>query len=194
MYEKPLDDIPWEIAEPPKELVRVLDEKIIFPCKALDIGCGTGNYSIFLALRGFEVTGADISERALDLAGIRAKEANVKVQFLRVDMLHEALHEQFDFILDYSLLHHIAPSQIEKYVGNVESVLASEGKLLLVCYSDADERSSSGYYRGDFGNPMYFRSAEDIRRLYNSLQEVFYRETTLGKRGQHPAHCFLFRK
>ncbi|HLD76471.1 MAG TPA: hypothetical protein VI874_05595 [Candidatus Norongarragalinales archaeon] len=48
-YEKPLKEIPWEIEKPPKELVRVLQRGLVKPCKALDVACGTGNYSLFLA-------------------------------------------------------------------------------------------------------------------------------------------------
>ncbi|MBW3003800.1 methyltransferase domain-containing protein, partial [Candidatus Woesearchaeota archaeon] len=59
---------PWTLEEPPKEIVEVVSK--VKPCKALDIGCGEGFFSIYLAKQGFDVTGIDYSEVAVE----RAKE------------------------------------------------------------------------------------------------------------------------
>jgi len=55
------DEIPWNIEEPPQALVELVEIGVVQPCKAIDLGCGTGNYAIYLANRGFDVTGVDIS-------------------------------------------------------------------------------------------------------------------------------------
>lgn len=58
-------ETPWnaEIAEP--YLAKLIKKKKIKPGQALDLGCGTGNESIFLAKNRFNVTGIDISEKAI---------------------------------------------------------------------------------------------------------------------------------
>ncbi|NIP43326.1 MAG: methyltransferase domain-containing protein, partial [candidate division Zixibacteria bacterium] len=61
-------DIPWNRTHPPDMLVEMVEGGAVRPCRALDIGCGTGNYSLYLAGRGFEVTGVDLSAGAIDLA------------------------------------------------------------------------------------------------------------------------------
>jgi histidinol-phosphate/aromatic aminotransferase/cobyric acid decarboxylase-like protein/ubiquinone/menaquinone biosynthesis C-methylase UbiE len=55
--------------------------------RVLDLGCGTGRHAIGLALRGFEVTGVDVSEYALARAARSAAEAGVELQLRRADLL-----------------------------------------------------------------------------------------------------------
>lgn len=53
--------------------------------RILDIGCGTGRHSIELARRGYDVTGLDLSADMLARAGAKAREAGVRVRFVRSD-------------------------------------------------------------------------------------------------------------
>lgn len=64
---KPLREIPWIIEDPPKVLVELVEREKVKSCKTIDLGCGTGNYAIYLASKGFDVTGVDISPSALNL-------------------------------------------------------------------------------------------------------------------------------
>ena len=61
-------NLPWDTARPSSELQRVLTQHAIQPCRALDIGCGTGSSSIWLAHQGFEVTGLDAAALAVEQA------------------------------------------------------------------------------------------------------------------------------
>ncbi|PPK42626.1 hypothetical protein B0G57_11717 [Trinickia symbiotica] len=57
-YALPVEDIPWEIGTPPQELLDLLSDADCPQCgRALDVACGTGNYSRYLASRGFDVIG-----------------------------------------------------------------------------------------------------------------------------------------
>jgi len=69
----PLEKIPWNIEAPPHLLVRLVKEGMIKPCKAIDLGCGTGNYAIYLAEQGFDVTGVDSSATAIQIAAEKAR-------------------------------------------------------------------------------------------------------------------------
>ena len=55
-------DTPWDIGKPDFNLIQTVTTMAIEPCKALDIGCGTWDNSIWLAQKNFQVTGVDISE------------------------------------------------------------------------------------------------------------------------------------
>jgi len=66
----------------------------------LDIGCGTGRHSIELAKRGYKVTGVDLSQSQLQRAREKAREANVKVEFVQKD----ARNLQFDNCFDTAIM------------------------------------------------------------------------------------------
>ena len=52
----------------------------------LDIGCGTGNITLPMALRGYKTTGLDLSEEMLALAEQKAYAAHAGIRFLGSDM------------------------------------------------------------------------------------------------------------
>jgi len=195
MYKLPLKDIPWEIKNPPRELFEVLRNGLIKNGKALDVACGTGNYSLCLARNSFSVTGVDFSKEALKIAQRKAQRQKLQIKFIYADVLSltKVLHEKFNFILDYSLLHHINSDKITAYVSQFLHLLKKKGRLLMVCYSNKDSQDEK-FSVGKYGNVMYYRTAGQIRRLYKGLKEIMYKETRLGKRLQHYGHCFLFEK
>ncbi len=136
----PLREIPWNVETPPDALVELVDSGKVKPCKTIDLGCGAGNYAIYLASRGFDVTGIDISPTAVKIAKENAKKKRVKVNFIVADVLGDMkeVTGTFDFAYDWEMLHHIFPDKREKYVKNVHRILNLGGKYLSVCFSEKD--------------------------------------------------------
>lgn len=64
----------------------------------LDLACGTGEHSIELASRGYNVVGYDLSVYQLAIAGEAAQERELKINFLQGDMREMAFQEMFDGI------------------------------------------------------------------------------------------------
>src|SRR5262245_20756022 len=52
--------LPWDTGRPSSELQRLIVQHTIMPCRVLELGCGTGTNSVWLAQMGFEVTGIDV--------------------------------------------------------------------------------------------------------------------------------------
>jgi 2-polyprenyl-3-methyl-5-hydroxy-6-metoxy-1,4-benzoquinol methylase len=197
VYLKPISEIPWEIVEPPVELSQLIDGRMVIQGRALDIGCGTGNYSIYLAEKGFEVTGVDISGKAISIATERARGKRLEIHFIEADVLRleDSVEGAFDFILDYSILHHIPLEHTKRYAEQFTRLLSKGGKLLLVCYSEKDGYAEGKKVtKGKLGNTIYYRHAEEIRDAYQNLSELDSRETRLGKALHHVGLCFLFTK
>src|SRR5262249_31139609 len=80
-------DTPWNTGRPSTELVRVVTEDQVAPCRAIDLGCGTGTHAVWLARQGFDVTGVDLSPAAVERARRQAEAAGVAVRFLAADLL-----------------------------------------------------------------------------------------------------------
>ena len=100
----PLVNIPWNLSDPPELLAKAIETGKIKPCRAVDLGCGAGNYSVWLAQNGFEVTGFDISEHAIKHAQDLAIKKGVSCQFIAANLLGDLklYQENFDFAFDYS--------------------------------------------------------------------------------------------
>ncbi len=166
----PLEEIPWNIETPPKALVDLIESGKVKPCKAIDLGCGAGNYAIYLASIGFDVTGVDISPTAIKIAKENAKEKGVKSNFLVADVLGD-LHEvkgTFDFAYDWELLHHIFPEERKNYVKNVHRMLNPKGKYLSICFNEKDLQfgGSGKYIKTRIGTILYLSSEEELRDLF----------------------------
>lgn len=186
-----MNEIPWNRETPPDVLVGLVKSGKVKPCRTIDLGCGTGNYSIYLASVGFEVTGIDISPTAIKIAKDNARKKGIKCNFLVANVL-DNLNEvegKFDFAYDWELLHHIFPKHRRIYVKNVYNILNPGGKYLSVCFSEKDASfGGSGKYRKTrIGTVLYFSSKDELRDLcepYFNIEEI----KTIGIRGEPAPH------
>lgn len=64
--------------------------------KILDVGCGTGRHAIELTMRGYRVTGIDLSESLLKKAREKAVSQGLDIEFLRHDARNLPFVQQFD--------------------------------------------------------------------------------------------------
>lgn len=77
------------------------------PRRILDLGCGTGWTSLFLARAGYEVTGVDLAEEAVRTARDLAAEAGlVNATFEAADYESFVAENAYDYVLFYDALHH----------------------------------------------------------------------------------------
>jgi len=168
----PLKEIPWNIENPPDALIHLIQSGKVKPCTVIDLGCGAGNYAVYLAGKGFTVTGVDISGKAITFAEKNAKDKKVRCDFLRADVLGDLGKEVdniFDFAYDWELLHHIYPENRNKYVENVQRLINPGGRYLSVCFNEKDAQfGGSGKYRKTkLGTILYFSSEDELRKLFS---------------------------
>jgi SAM-dependent methyltransferase len=105
LYQKPYYD-PAAMREFGVAL-RVLQQWIPAGGSLLDLGCGPGWSSLFLARAGWHVTGVDISERMIEIARERAAQEQVAVDFAIADLEELSLAKRdFDGVLIFDALHH----------------------------------------------------------------------------------------
>ena len=196
----PLDKIPWNSENPPDALVTLVMSGKIQPCKTVDLGCGAGNYALYLAGRGFEVTGIDSSPTAIQIAQANARKQGAACRFIVADLLgdmHEVI-DTFDFAYDWEVLHHIFPEDRETYVKNVRKILNPGATYLSVCFSETDPQfGGKGKFRKTpIGTTLYFSSEPELRDLFSSHFTVRELKTieVSGKYGSHYAVYTLMKK
>jgi SAM-dependent methyltransferase len=191
----PLEQIPWNMETPPQLLVELVDSKKIQPCKTIDLGCGTGNYAIYLTSRGFDVTGIDYSPTAIKIAKENAKRKGAKCNFFVADVITELdkINQTWDFAYDWGLLHHIFPEQRQKYLENVHRTLNPKGKYLSVCFSEKDTGfTGSGKYRKtQLGTVLYFSCEDELRKLFETHFEIIDLQT-VEISGKFEPHIFNY--
>jgi 2-polyprenyl-3-methyl-5-hydroxy-6-metoxy-1,4-benzoquinol methylase len=190
----PLEKIPWNLTQPPDILVDAVETGKIKPCKTVDLGCGAGNYAVWFAEQGFDVTGIDISSNAIRHANDLATEKGVSCRFAIADLLGDIsrYHGQFDFAYDWEVLHHIMPDDREDYLENVFNVLLPEGIYFSQCFSimDTDFGGEGNIRKTRLGTILYFSSEEELRDLYKPYFHILELKTMeiKGKYGPHMAN------
>jgi SAM-dependent methyltransferase len=134
-------DTPWDIGKPDNNLIQTVTTMAIGPCKALDIGCGTGDNSIWLAQKNFQVTGVDISEIAIEKAREKAADAKVKCTFIVIDFLTNKIDgAPFGFAFDRGCFHSLnSDEERQSFAENVAAHLEKDG-LWLSLLGNADEQ------------------------------------------------------
>jgi SAM-dependent methyltransferase len=201
IYRKvPQENIPWNSDSPPELLVRLVESGKITPCRTIDLGCGTGNYAIWLASKGFDVTGVDLAPTAIGIARENAVAKGEQCHFIVADVLGDLseVEGMFSFAFDWELLHHIFPEDREKYVENVYRLLNPGGKYLSVCFNEDDPQfGGQGKYRKTrLGTELYFSSVEELKKLFEPHFKIFEIKATAicGRFGPHVVNYAFMEK
>ena len=127
---------PWDIGRPQSSIVRAANE---VKGPLLDSGCGTGDAAIFLAERGLQVTGVDFVPEAIRRAKAKAAERGVAVEFLVKDALSLVdWDRRFASVIDCGLFHVFSDDDRRRYVKGLANILEKDGRLFLMCFSDAE--------------------------------------------------------
>lgn len=136
---------PWEDAadHPPfvETLARLLsrEERGREPPfgRALDLGTGSAIWAVELARRGWQVTGVDIVDKALDRGHDRIKEAGVDVQLVKgdvTDLESAAIGSDYDLLLDSGTFHDLSRPQRAAMGRSVTAVATPAATLFLLVW------------------------------------------------------------
>jgi SAM-dependent methyltransferase len=125
---------PWGAAASP-DLVDLVEAGQLQPCRVVDIGCGTGATSIYLASRGFDVTGVDFAPAAVDRARAAAAAANVTATFVVDDITAPIrLPGGFALLVDHGTFDDLTNAARISYVATANRLAAEGASFYLWCF------------------------------------------------------------
>lgn len=130
---------PWESGVPSGELVRVLDEGLLRPSAALELGCGTGADAVCLAQHGFDVTAVDSSPTALERARGRAQARGALIQFVLDDVFEFGRTcGPFDLVYDAGFYHFMRQAELDRLLDLLWRITRPGSYYLVLAGNDAE--------------------------------------------------------
>jgi ubiquinone/menaquinone biosynthesis C-methylase UbiE len=101
--------------------------------RVLDLGCGSGRHTVYLAKKGFDVFGIDIAEAGIKLTKDWLRKDNLKVN-LKMGNIYKKLPYNdnfFDAVISTATLHHEKIENIHKAIGEIERILKPGGLIFI---------------------------------------------------------------
>ena len=155
--------------------------------KALVLAMGEGRNAVYLAQNGFDVTGVDISEVAIEKCNRLAKERNTTVNAVVADLTNYDMGEaRFDLITKF---YYHEPSIFPRII----DALKPGGMFILEQFSidHLKYRETSG-----FGprNPDYLIKPNELLEHFRSLRVLYYEDTVVElDEGMHKGTAAVIR-
>lgn len=159
----------YGLTAPHSDVVDMVENYAVKPCKVLDLGCGQGRNSLFLADRGFDVTSYDLSPNMIEsLLGIIAKEGIRNIHVEQYDINHAEIKGQYDLIMSTVVLMFVNRDNIPAIIKDMQNHTNTNGYNLIV-----SAMSTEAYPFTDF--PFTFSEGE-LQKYYQDWEIIHYNE------------------
>lgn len=163
VYDSAYRDVPnWDIGRPQRAFVHLVEAGLV-ESPVLDVGCGTGELSLYLARQGFGVLGIDIAPTAVERAREKARWRRIDAAFLVWDALYlDRLAERgfsFSTVLDSAMFHVLGDDERDRLVDGLGTIVRRGGRYCVLGDARDDDRTEYGI------------TPEEIRRRFESTGE-----------------------
>jgi ubiquinone/menaquinone biosynthesis C-methylase UbiE len=146
----------------------------IYGCKPqniLDTACGTGNITIPMALKGYNLLGVDISEEMLTIAESKARSKKLNIKFVKQNMTELVLNKSFDTVLCMcdGVNYIVEEEALFKYFKTIHNVINAEGVFIF-------DISSRYKLSNILGDNTLFQEKDDFCYIW---ENSYYKEKEL---------------
>jgi SAM-dependent methyltransferase len=177
VYDAAYTGVPnWDIGRPQRAFVRLAEAGLVRG-PVLDVGCGTGELSLFLARRDHDVLGIDISPLAVRQAREKARWRRIDARFLVWDALDlprlAAAGFSFGTVVDSAMLHVLGDRERDRFVDGLDAVVRPGGLYCVLGDARIADRT------------VYGITPDELRRRFDRLggwEVVFAYETRFERR------------
>ncbi len=152
--------------------------------RALDLACGAGRNSLFLAGNGYQVTGIDLSAVGLQRAALAANRQGLDITWIQQDLDHAAVAGRFNVVCLFRYLN-------RPLIRRLPQLLAAGGVLLVEQHLAVDEAPSRVPIAGP-ANPDFRVAAGELPEMLSELDLLHTEEGIVtDPDGRHVALCRL---
>ena len=142
----------------------------VTPGKTLDLGCGNGRNSLYLAANGYDVTAWDKNPMSIqNLLSIREAEGLENLQASVKDLNTLTIDGEYDFILSTVVMMFLESSTIPRLIPNMQRCTKPGGYNLIVAAMDTDD------FPCTVGFPFAFKAGE-LKNYYEGWDLLKYNE------------------
>ena len=168
-YLNDIKSLPWIKSNTPSQFKRIFDD--IKPCSVLDVGCGNGDLSCYLAEKEFKVLGIDISKRIISIA---KNKKNKKLTFRHVDLFTYKSKNKYDLIVDSGMFHNLKPFQRGAYMKKIISLLNPKGSVIIQSFYKKHNKfkGKSYYFNKKLKIKSYGFDKKDINDLFSPYFDI----------------------
>ena len=153
---------------------------ILPPGRALDLACGRGRNSVFLAQRGFDVASIDISSVALEEGRRRAAEKSLSISWQQADLEQFRLPRAcYDLIVNFNYLQ-------RSLVPQIKTALKTGGHVIFETY--LIDQQAIGHPK----DPAYLLGHNELLDLFRGLRVLYYREGKFTEGDQEAYRASFF--
>lgn len=150
----------------------------------LDLGCGTGRNTIYLANRGFKVSACDISKTGIELAKKQATELGLTEIDYRIEDMYRMTYDDncFDAVLCIWVQGHGTREEVQRGIDEIYRVLHKDGTVITdfvtiedITYGVGEELAQNtfvGGRPGEEGIPHYYTTKEELELMFSNYKNV----------------------
>lgn len=181
--------VPWDQPDPPPEVLAFVPTLPVG--RALDLGCGLGRASFFMAGLGWQVDGVDFIAQALSEATNRASQAGLgdKVRFHLGPVTQlNFLSGPYDFALDVGCAHSFELDDLRAYHGELLRLLKPGASYLLFAHLNPANPEPEA---------RRWLEEADLRQVFARgfvLENVEYGQTQVGEQSPWNSAWFWFKR
>jgi 2-polyprenyl-3-methyl-5-hydroxy-6-metoxy-1,4-benzoquinol methylase len=188
-----LEDLAWLTRNIDDNMKSILSQ-IPYPSgkqpKAIDIGCGTGSLSEFMAST-YNVTAIDVAKKMIDIC---KEQKESKVAYFECDILEYNTTDKYHIVLSHLLLHHFKENDANAFFDKIYSLIDENGYFLftaIVSETNEQQKRESFYYPSD----LTLYTSSDIERMSKKRFSLISQTYTCmqGKKQNLNIGIFLFK-